>query len=863
MRIVVQYLQRKLYAPGRYYTRVEHRLSERCLGAFMFHNYLITGLRNFARHKLYAFINLAGLTVGLTCAIFIILFVRDELSYDKWIHGTENLYRIEKTSYIPGREPFANARVPFLMPATMQGEIPEVRAMTRVNYNEMTLFAGDRQFRENVVEVDPNFFSIIKLPLVKGDAANVLGDPESLVLSERAARKYFGTDDAIGKMIRTTANCDSDDDVAECRGRLIPLKITGIMRDIPHNSQLDGDVFMPNTSLADRVGQAARQSWYEGSGSFGYVVLAPGAKPEAVVSKMAPVIDHAIPPEPGDPDQRKGSQRWVIHLTPFTDVHLTSGHWRFNEKPPGSRASLYGIGIVGLLVLFVACFNFMNLATALASLRAREIGLRKTHGAVRIQVVIQFLGEAVLMALLSLVLALALVEILEPAFSHLLQRPIALKYPSDWPLLLEIGGIATGAGLIGGFYPALVLSGLKPVTVLRAAHGGKAGSGALRSVLVVLQFAVSIGLGIAVMVVFSQITFARNIDMGFRKNNLLVVSGGGLVTLGGHESFIQRLKSDPGILDVAVTNAIPFGTYGLALAAVRLPGQSQLIGINRLTIGTNTAQLMGVRLVAGRFLSSSRAQDQFDSHGDAGQEADEGRNVLIDNVAATRLGFTQQEAVGKTLILGKSQVHIVGVVANVKFAGAREPAMATMYVYDPHETASVLVRLKPGQIPQTLSFIDRTWHDFAPTKAIDRWFMDDRLDRQYSVDERQGDLFGVCVGVAIFISCLGLFGLAAFSTGRRTREIGLRKAFGAKTADIVWMLLWQFSMPVLAANLIAWPIAYYYLRGWLEGYAYRISLSPLYFLTAGAAALLIAWATVIAHATYVARANPIQALRYE
>jgi putative ABC transport system permease protein len=827
----------------------------------MIGNYLTIALRNIFRHKLHSFINIAGLAVGLACVIFVLLFIRDELSYDKWIPDTQNLYRIEKTSYILGRDPFAVARAPFLMPAAMRDEIPEVTAMTRVNYSPMTLFAGDRQFGENVAEVDANFLQVIKLPLVQGDPATALKYPESVVLSESAAQKYFGTTDAIGKVIRTTANCELDDDIAACRSRLVPVKVTGIVRDIPHNSHFDGDVFMPNMSIASRIGQKARQSWTGGGNGFGYVRLAPGARPETVLAKVVPLTDRALPPDPEAKDQRRGSQRWAFHLTPFSDVHLNSSQWRFNEKPPGSRTTLYGVGIVGLLVLFVACFNFTNLATALASLRAREIALRKTHGADRGQLIVQFLGEAVLTALLSLLVALALVEVLKPAFERLLQHPIAMHYDGAWLLLLV--GIAVTAGLLSGAYPALVLSGLRPSTILHTGNAGHAASGRLQKILVVLQFAVSIGLGIAVVVVFNQISFARNIDMGFRKDNLLVVSGDGLLTLGGRESFVQRLRSHPGILDVAVTNAIPFGTYGIGLAAAELPGRFGMIGLNQLTIGTDAAQLMGMRLIAGRFLSDSRAQDQFNLRAESGKGENDGRNILIDDVAAASLGFTPQQAVGKTIILGKNHVQIVGVLANVKFGGAREPAMATSYVYDPQQTASVLIRLRPDAIPQTLSFIDRAWHEFAPTKAMDRWFMTDRLGRQYGADERQGDLFGVCVVVAIFISCLGLFGLAAFTAGRRTREIGIRKAFGARTRDLVFLLLWQFSIPVLIANLIAWPIAWYWLHDWLQGFAYRIPLNPLYFAAAGLAALLIAWATIFAHALRVARANPIHALRYE
>ena len=824
----------------------------------MIGNYLIVALRNLARHKLYSFINIAGLAVGLACVIFVLLFVRDELSYDKWIAGTENLYRIEKTSHLQGRDSLSMAVVPFPLAPAMRAEIPEIAAETRIFYTATTLFAGGRQFREHIAEVDPNFFAIIRLPLVKGDAGSVFRDPESVVLSQSAARKYFGTTDAVGQVIKTTANCETAEDLAACRSRLVPLKVTGILRDIPHNSHLDGDVFIPNSSITDRIGQSAKQSWFMPSG-FSYFVLAPGARPETVISKMGPLLDRAFPPEPGD--LRKGSQRFTFTLTPFNDVHLTSARWQYNEKPGGSWTTLYGTGLVGLLILFVACFNFMNLATAMASLRAREIALRKTHGAGRRQLVVQFLGEAVLMALLSLMVALALVEILEPAFGRLLERPVPLSYSGSWLLLLTL--VAVVAGLVSGIYPALVLSGLRPSTILRTGYAGRAASAGLQKFLVVLQFAVSIGLGIAVMVVFSQISFARNLNLGIRKDNLLVVSGNGLLTLDGRESFIQRLKSNPGILDVAMTEAVPLGTYSIGLAAAQLPGHSEMIALNQLAIGTNTVQLLGTHLVAGRLLSDSRAQDQFDWKGGSVTGANEGRNVVIDETAAASLGFTPRQAIGKTMIMAKSHVHIVGVVADVKFEGAREAPRASMYVYDPRHPGSLLVRLRPGTEAQTLSFIDSAWHDFAPTKAMDRWFIDDHLDLLYRGDERQGKLFGVFVAIAIFISCLGLFGLAAFTAGRRTREIGIRKAFGARTRDLVLLLLWQFSIPVLIANAIAWPVAWYYLHNWLQGFAYHVSLNPLYFVGTGAVAMLIAWLTVFTHARKVASANPIHALRYE
>src|ERR1041385_7618958 len=343
----------------------------------MFRNYLVTALRNIARHKLYSFINMAGLAVGLACVIFVLLFIRDELSYDKWIPGTQNLYRVEVAVYVPGREPRAMASVPFAMPAAMRDEIPEVTGMTRFNPETMTLMAGDRQFLEHVTAVDPDFFQIIKLPLLQGNPSRVFRDPQSLVLSESAARKYFGTTDVIGKIIATTANCEIAD--TACLSRMVSLKVTGVMRDVPYNTQFDGDMFLPNTSIVDRNSKRAKLSWHTENGS-GYVRLAPGADPHAVIAKMAPILDRNVTGEvtaSGKP--LRGSQSYTVHLTPFTDVHLNSERWRFNLKPPGSSTTVYGVGIVGILILFVACFNFMNLATARALLRARAITLRKTH----------------------------------------------------------------------------------------------------------------------------------------------------------------------------------------------------------------------------------------------------------------------------------------------------------------------------------------------------------------------------------------------------------------------------------------------------------------------------------------------------
>ncbi len=825
----------------------------------MFRNYLTVALRNIVRHKLYSFINIAGLAVGLASVIFVVLFVRDELSYDKWIPGSDNLYRVEVAVTIPDRPLLMLAVVPFPMPEAMRNEVPGVIGMTRLNAEQMTLTAGDRQFAEHVSVVDPDFFNLIHLPLIAGNPNTVFRQPESIVLSQSAARKYFGDADPIGRTLVTgKGNCDPND--TACQGEMITLKVTGVMADLPHNTHLTGDAFIPNASATDHNFTDSKQDWFSENG-YGYVRLTPGADPAKVVASMGPLLDRNVTPALRKFGIRlSGSQSYQVNLTPFTQVHLASSRWLFNLTPPGSWTTVYGVIAIGFLILLVACFNFMNLATARAMLRAREIALRKTLGASRSQLIAQFLGEATLMSLLGLVLAFAAVEILIPAFDNFLQRPIHFDY-TDWQLLLALVGLAVTAGLISGSYPALVLSRFRPAATLRTNSSGQSGSGAFRNVLVVLQFAVSIGLGIAAAVVFSQISYARNIDLGFRRDNIVVMSSGRL-TPEQRETFAHTLRTNPGVVDVGMSNMVPFDS-GQTLALFQLPGQSGGVTLNNIAINPDYPSVYGMRLIAGRMLSESRGDDRMNSTLPGGDPLNEGRNILLNETGARRLGFTPQEAVGKAVLLNHNHVRIAGVISDAKVNGAREPIKPTAFEYLPKWPMQFSIRLRPDTVPQTLAFIDQTWRAFSPAAALQRRFLTDQFGRLYQVEEREGAMFGIFVMIAIFIACLGLFGLAAFTAGRRTKEIGIRKVFGARTRDVVLLLLWQFSIPVLIANAIAWPLVWYYLHGWLDGFAYHITLSPLYFLAGGVIALAVAWLTILSHALRVSRANPINALRYE
>ena len=822
----------------------------------MLRHYLVTAARGLLRHKLYSFINIAGFSVALAAAILITLYVRDQLSYDTWIPGTSHLYRLERAAPFPGHGLLQMAQAPFSVVEAAGLQAPGVKAFTHVVPEQMTVRAGARAFHETVTVVDPAFFRIIRLPLTAGDPAHVLSQPESVVLSQTVARKLFGAADPVGRDVTVSldhnGSCAADD--TGCLDASYPLTVTGVLRDLPHNTQLIADVVIPNTSRADGLSAEDKASdWMANDGDYGYLELLPKASPQAVAAALGRILDRSF-------DYHKfGLTAPVSHseryfLTPFTDVHLTSDQF-LGMRPPGSWAVVYGLSVIALLIVLVACCNFMNLATARATLRAREIAVRKVAGAGRRQVIAQFLGEAVITALVSLVIGLSLVEVLLPAFGRLLGVPISLHY-SDWRLLADLVAGAVIIGLLSGFYPALVISALRPADALRPGAGLSSGSGVLRSVLVVAQFGISIGLAIAAVVVLRQIDFARRADLGIRRDGVVVVQGIGRLTRSQRESLANALRANAGIENVAYSLGSPFELYGfftkLQLPA-RPPLQAEVVNIS-----PEFPALYGMRLLAGRLLSADRAAD-------ASSLVDV-RDVLINATAARRLGLSPAQAVGVRLPGLGDGATVVGVLSDANLHGVQDALEPMIFWFDPSDAGKMTdlsVRIRSGRVAQTLAAIDRTWRRLQPGVVIQRHFITQTFDDFFRSADRDGTLLGFFVAIAIFIACLGLFGLAVFTAERRTKEIGVRKVAGARTGQIVRLMLWRISIPVLAANLIAWPVAYYYLHRWLEGYAYRVALSPLYFLASAAGALLLAWATVFAITLRLARTSPVHALRWE
>src|SRR3569833_1112957 len=671
----------------------------------MIWNYLVTALRNFQRHKLYSFINIAGLAVGLCCAIFIILYLRDELSYNKWVPDSENVYQVHTTFHMPGKTPDFVSAVPFVATVAMQAQLPGVVAQTHLISENMTAQVGDRQFEAKISVVDPNFFQVIKLPLAAGDPARVLAQPDSVILSQTTARKYFGAADPVGKTITVSGSH--------------VLKVAGILRDVPHNAQMANlpDLFIPNTSKADTMNQDAKESWISVWG-WAYVKLAPGADPRRVEAQTKTVADKSIDVKQHLNVNLRGSDVVQLHLTRVRSEHLDA----FGPSEKGGWTTIYGFAAIAGLILLIACFNFMNLATARSMVRAREISLRKAMGARRGQLIVQFLGESVLTALVALVLALALVEMLLPAYDSFLDRPIAFNLLTDWPLTLAAAGIAIAAGLFGGVYPALVLSGFRPAATLGTSASGLDGSGVLRTSLVVLQFAISIGLGIATIVVFAQIRYAQAMDIGFDRHNLVVISGAGALTPSVRDALKQTLVAEPSIGGVAASRIVPFDGFGLTSQAV-LPDGVQQFTVRNVNIAPDYLRVYGIRLLAGRNLSTTRGEDIFP---EPDAKHNPNANILISAAAARLFGFTPETAVGKIIFYGRQMARCsdVGVVGVSFFVGLLSLLLSMVFFFYPKGLGPLSVRIKPGRTQEALAAIDRIWRRLVPTVTIHRQFQD-------------------------------------------------------------------------------------------------------------------------------------------
>ena len=836
----------------------------------MWRNYVTVGLRALAKNKIYAFINIFGLAVGLAACLLILLYVNYEESYDDWLPNADQVYQLQ-TFYSAdsklGEQKFLQLSA-IVAGKTLPKDFPQVEKVVWVrSFSPIVIQDGQASEVETLRMADDNLFDVFDLPFVRGNPRTALRDAHSVTLSESEARRRFGNADPIGKPLTIVDNSGDVD-----------YRVTGVFKDISKNSNISADMiarFDLGVQFADR--ERVLTAWDSQQG-WNFVKLRKGTDAKMINAQLPAWEKRNIPDEVTNGERHNVADDLELRLTNIRDVHLGKAQ-EFGMTPGNDRGTVTTFAVIALLVLGMAAINFTNLATARASQRAREVALRKVLGASRRQLITQFLGEFVLLAVIAMVVALALVEFALPAFNAFLEADIRLQYFGSDGIWLPVIILVLLVGLAGGLYPALYLSRFQPARILKAnkSAADAEGSGHLRNLLVVTQFAISIGLIVCTTVIYAQTVFARTMDAGFQRDGLIQVSNLGFrgVSQDQSRALVERIRRIPGVQAAARTQ-IGVSPNGNSMTDFFLPGATNSISLGVYGVETGFFELMGMRLLAGRFFSDLQGKDDATTPYPVEIAAERalaarGINVVITEAAAKRLGFhTPQSALGKELRgaltvpeVGLIPCTIVGVVADTRFRSVREPIQPTVYVMQKVGFEQIAVRFAGVPPADIRSRIETIWHQLVPLVPFRADFADDLVREQYEVETARGELFAGFSLLTVIIGCLGLFGLAAFTAERRTKEIGIRKVLGARTRDIVQLLVWQFSRPVIAANVIAWPIAWWLMRDWLNTFDVRIPLGVGPFILAAAIALGIAIATVIGHAVKVARANPIHALRYE
>jgi putative ABC transport system permease protein len=827
----------------------------------MWHNYLTVACRVMSRQKIYAFINIFGLALGLAACLLLLLYVRYETSYDSWLPDSDRVFQVQTTGIddsTGGRISMQAATQP--VAAALAKDFPQLEAVSKLEGDDMVVMKDGRAFRVKAHAADERFFDIVSVPFLRGSGTNALKTVDGAALSRSEAIRQFGTIDALGRTMTTVRN-----------GETYDLRVTGVFEDIPKNSHLKFGIVRRFTSAEE-----IPCPWGCVNGGA-YVKLKPGVDVAAINAAMPAWEKRNVPAKDvGGGDLAK---QWDWRLVNVRDVHLSGAE---GDRPGNDMRSIVTFAVVASLILGMACVNFVNLTTARASRRAREVAVRKVLGARRAQLVVQFFGESMLLVAVATVIAMALVELVLPVFSAFLDSDLELSYFGEGGVALSILALAVLVGLAGGLYPAFYLSRAQPASILKGGKGAAEteGAGRLRTLLVVAQFAVSIGLIVCTAIVYQQTVFARTVDAGYDRQGLLEIKGLIQPEIRPVRETLQRqLAAIDGVAGVAGTNIEP-GSSRTDYTTVAAPGQPTPVKLGWYSVEPAFFDVLKIRMAAGRPLSPRFANDKAFID-EATIEAEEkfaaaqqgiarrGLNVVLNELAAQKLGFADPaSALGKQVRIPMFQnevmvpATIVGVAQNSRFRSVREP-VEPMIFHDSGYYRWAVVRYQGVDPEQVRAQAEEVWRRHAPAVPFESYFAESRLAELYGADEARGQTFAGFAGLAILIACLGLFGLAAFTAERRTREIGIRKVFGARVRDIVRLLAWQFSKPVVVANLIAWPVAWWVMRDWLNSFDARIALGPGPFLMAGLLALAIALGTIAGHAVKVARLNPIHALRYE
>jgi putative ABC transport system permease protein len=801
----------------------------------MFKNYLKIALRNSLKQKSYALINIFGLAVGMACCLLILLYLQEEWAFDAFHSKRDRLYRINKTVVAENGEVRHTVEMPGNFAPTLVQDYPEVESAVRLRpwWSEMLVTHGEKKLKiDHVVFTDSTFFQIFDFALLAGDPQQVLRQPLTAVITEEVAQQFFGDADPMGQVLEGLFD--------------MPLTVTGVAQKPPAQSHIQFDILI-SWSTSTNSAYAGRFDWmnrWVTQAVFSYVLLTPGTDPQALEARFPAFMQKYM---------TRWADKYFPYLQPFSDVHLRSANiplqFQMNINA-GNIQTVYILSFIAILILVIACINYMNLATARATRRAQEVGLRKVVGAEKKQIVLQFLGESLLLALLALALAAVLVELCLPSFSRLTQRQLAFEPSTNLLLLAGMLSVTVFVGAAAGSYPALILSAFQPAAALK---GGKASrmQGALsRRVLVVAQFFFSVLLIIATLVVNQQRQYMRSKNLGFQKEHVVMIDIPSSTIRAQVHVFKNELLRHPNIRAAALASGGPgIGSMGFDILPEGSPVSARF-AVPTIGVDFDFVEAYGLEIVDGRNFDQAFPTDSS--------------ATLINETLAKQLGW--DSAVGKRVALGTDHpenLTVIGIVKDFHIRSVHQKIEPVLLYITSQRFNHFGVKLSGHDVAGTLRFIAETWRRFESKYPFEYKFLDEAYERYYQAEERLTQALGLFSALAIGIACLGLFGLAAYAAEQRTKEIGIRKVLGASVSGIIALLSGDFVKLVLLANVIAWPVAYLAMSRWLQDFAYRIDLAWWVFALSGGLALAIALATVSTQAVKAAVANPVEALRYE
>lgn len=811
----------------------------------MLKSYLKIALRHLLRHKSYSIINILGLAVGVACCVLILLFVQDELGYDSWTDKSDQIYRMALERNYPGRST-SYAIIPHSYAETVKDEFPEVEDATRLLSFPGSLVLkvdGEVYEEENAVWADSNFFEIFTLPLLRGEVKNVLNKPNTVVLTEATAKRYFNDTDPIGKVLDIPNN-DND------------LVVTGVCANVPPNTHFKFDMVRSASSM-----NFLEQENYISFAAYTYFVLNKNADPKQVEAKMPDLVTkYASGPVQRQfgvsyEEYQKAGNGYRYFLQPLQEIYLSS-RLEAELKPPGSKNRVYIFTVIALFILLIACINFMNLSTARSAERAKEVGIRKTLGSLKGQIAGQFLLEAGLISLIGTVLAIGLLYFMIPIFNDITGKALNFGQVISWTSIPMFLLFALIVGVVAGSYPAMVLSSFKPIAVLRGKLLSTSHGINLRNGLVVFQFMISVILIIGTIVVYNQLRFMQTKELGFNEEHVVTVKGA-FALQNQTETFKNQVLDLASVKSVGGCNAMPGGQFfGVSF---RKEGENEAVTGRGLIVDEDYMDCMQMEMMQGRAYSKD-FQDSL--------------SVVLNEAAVNELGY--DDPVGKRLTSPDnflnpeegqtSMFTIVGVVKDFHFQSLHQEIEPLFFVHNKfsQRTSGIIsVRIQPPDFPATISQIEQIWMQFVPDQPFRFSFFDSDLNMLYQAEQTAQKVFGLFAVLAIFIACMGVLGLAAYITQQRTKEIGIRKVLGASAFNIVTLLSKDFLKLVLVALVIASPIAWYAANSWLEDFAYRIDVSWWIFILAGVLAIVITLLTVSFQTVKAALLNPVKTLKYE